>query len=430
MSGTYLHPTAGFIMDFGVQADPEPLAAQDRSYLRSLARRVKEISQKPRQALTRDLWVRHNKLEQTRPMYIFYPEDGWIDLLGAEKLQLQAPFWRNYEWYLQHLIYRDQEIDDDFVIEPEISVPVEHTIIDENYGFDLQYQRVADTGAYRWDPPLKQYSDAKKLRKPRLEIDEKKTRQRVEQVTDVFGDIFEVKTTLASCMAVNHPGILAAMRGIQQMMLDMVDAPQFLHEILEIITEGYFELFEQMEASGYLRRNTWGHYVDSGGNGYTDELPLHKDDNSIRLSDLWGFGVAQEFSEVSPKMHAEFSLQYQNRVLELFGINSYGCCEPYTHKFDVVKTVPRLRRVSISPWCDTVVAVEKLGREIIFSWKPNPAIILYEQDFNKVRNYIRENLVIARDCILEIFFKDPVHLKGKEQRLKEFTRMMRLEVEG
>jgi len=432
MSGTYMHPTGGYIMNFGASADAEPITAQDRMYLRGLAQRVKEISQKPRQGVNRDLWIRHNKLEHVRPMYVIYPEDGWIDLLGPEQLQLQAPFWRNYEWYLKHLIYRDQEIDDDFVIEPEIYVTADHTIIDGNYGLEVQYQLVQDTGAYKWDPPLKEYSDVKKLRKPRLEIDEKhekKTRQRVDGVTDVFGDIFEVKTILTTSMQVNHPGILAAMRGIQQMMLDMYDAPKFLHEILEIITEGYLGLFKQIEDNGYLRPNTWGHYVDSGGNSYTDELPLNKDGKDIRLSDLWGFGVAQEYSEVSPQMHYEFGIQYQNRVLELFGINSYGCCEPYTHKIDVVKKVSRLRRVSVSPWCDTRVAAEKLGRKYIFSWKPNPSVILYEEDFGRIREYVRTNMSIARDCILEIFFKDPVHLKGKEHRIKELTSMLRMEVE-
>jgi hypothetical protein len=432
MSGTYLHPTAGYIMDFGASADAEPISNQDRVYLRGLAQRVKEISQKPRQAENRELWIRHNRLEPARPMYVIYPEDGWIDLLGPEGLQLQAPFWRNYEWYLQQLIYRDREIDDDFVVEPDIYVPADHTIVDGDYGLAVQYHRMLETGAYRWDPPLKEYSDMKKLRKPRLEIDEKqeeKTRLRVNAVTDVFGDIFEVKPYLAISMAVNQPGILAGMRGIQQMMLDMCDAPGFLHEILEIITEGYLGLFKQMEDSGRLRPNTWGHYVDSGGNGYTDEFPRNIDGKPTRLSDLWGFGVAQEYSEVSPKMHYEFGFQYQNRVLGLFGINSYGCCEPYTHKMDVVKTVPRLRRVSVSPWCDTRVAAEKLGRSYIFSWKPNPAVILYEEDFSRIREYVRENLSVARDCILEIFFKDPVHLKGKEQRMKEFASLLRTEVE-
>jgi hypothetical protein len=295
----------------------------------------------------------------------------------------------------------------------------------------MQYHLVQDTGAYRWDPPLKEYADVKKLRKPRLEIDAKHencTRQRVDRVMDVFGDIFEVKTYLPIPMHANQPGILASLRGIQQMMLDMVDAPGFLHEILEILTQGALDLFKQVEASGYLTPNTWGHYVDSGGNGYTDELPRDKAGKHITLADLWGFGVAQEYSEISPRMHFEFGLQYQNRVLGLFGINSYGCCEPYTHKFDEVKTVPRLRRVSVSPWCDTRVAAEQLGRQYIFSWKPNPSVILYEEDFGRIREYIRTNLAIARDCILEIFFKDPLHLKRKEQRLKDFANLLRLEV--
>lgn len=47
MSGTYMHPTAGYIMDFGARSDPGPISANDRQYLRELAKLVKEISALP-----------------------------------------------------------------------------------------------------------------------------------------------------------------------------------------------------------------------------------------------------------------------------------------------------------------------------------------------------------------------------------------------
>jgi hypothetical protein len=65
---------------------------------------------------------------------------------------------------------------------------------------------------------------------------------------------------------------------------------------------------------------------------------------------MWGFCEAQTMSEVSPAMHEEFVLRYQLPVLERFGLNCYGCCEPLHLKLQMLKRrVPRLRRVSISP---------------------------------------------------------------------------------
>jgi hypothetical protein len=87
---------------------------------------------------------------------------------------------------------------------------------------------------------------------------------------------------------------------------------------------------------------------------------------------MWGFAEAQEISGVSPAMHDEFVLQYKIPVLERFGLNCYGCCEPLHHKFAILAKVPRLRRISISPWCGRAMAAEALGDRAIYSWKRIP----------------------------------------------------------
>jgi len=168
--------------------------------------------------------------------------------------------------------------------------------------------------------------------------------------------------------------------------------------------------------------------VDSGGNGFTDELPV-ADPKNTKLKDLWGNGVAQEFSEVSPAMHEEFGLIYQKRVLELFGINSYGCCEPYTHKFDMVKkNIPGLRRMSVSPWCDIDIAAEKLGKDIIFSWKINPSVVLHEESEEALTAFVRNALRKTQGCVLEIFLKDIIRLNGKADRIPRIARILRREI--
>ena len=94
-------------------------------------------------------------------------------------------------------------------------------------------------------------------------------------------------------------------------------------------------------------------------------------------------------------------------LLDLFGLNCYGFCEPLHNKFDVVKKVPRLRRISISPWCDRAIAAEALQDQYVYSWKPTPAdIAAVTFDPEHVRAYIRETLDIARGCIVEIVLKD------------------------
>ena len=429
MSGTYMHPTAGNIMDFGSKADPVPISVKDRAYLRELALRIQEIAMLPVQAERKRLWTAHNDLQPGRPLFVVYPEDGWNDLVGPNNLILEHPFWRNCEWYLKHLIYRHENIVDDFVTEPDMTAFVAYEIINGDYGLPITGGRsISSSGAWVHDPPMKDYMDIQRMMLPEFRVNEARTLSRIVAMEDVFADILAVHPYVTAHFSANQPGHAASLRGIQQIMLDMYDDPASLHDLLDILTRGSIKLFKEMEASGWLRLNNRNHYVDAGGNGYTADLPKSQNSSqSAQLSDLWGYGVAQEYSEISPQMHDEFGIAYQAKVLELFGLNAYGCCEPYTQKFDILGKISNLRRVSVSPWCDITVAAEKLGHEIIYSWKPNPAIVLLESDISKIRNYIRKTIDTTRGCIVEIFLKDIIHLKGFEQRIKDFSVLLREE---
>lgn len=77
--------------------------------------------------------------------------------------------------------------------------------------------------------------------------------------------------------------------------------------------------------------------------------------------DMWGFVEAQETVSVSPAMYGEFVFPYHRELAERFGLNYYGCCEPYETRWQYVKQLPRLRRVSVCPWSDVATVPELLG---------------------------------------------------------------------
>ena len=108
-----------------------------------------------------------------------------------------------------------------------------------------------------------------------------------------------------------------------------------------------------------LSLNNDSTYHNSGGNGYTDELPTPGfDPDRVRLCDMWGSAEAQEMAQVSPEMHAEFVLQYEKRLLGPFALTGYGCCEDLTRKMDDVFTIPNIRRISIAPSADVAACAE------------------------------------------------------------------------
>ena len=425
MANTYLHPTAGFIVNMGYQGVPEPISESDRDYLRSLASQVAEIAMRPEQAQRRKMWTDHNELRSKRPLFVLYPEDGWVDLIGPDDLRMQSPIWRDCEWYLKHLIYRASKIDDDFFTAAQIFPMVDYTIDNGNYGLEEQgFTLIEGSGAWKRKPTLTTYDDLPKMTLPSLRIDKEMTDQRIAAAHDVFHDILAITPNLTARFDANQPGQAASMRGIEQIMMDMCDEPENVHSLMDILTQGQIRIYRQMEESGYLLPNIDNQYVDAGGNGFSDTLAQT---DPVGLSSLWAHGVAQEFFGVSPAMHAEFGIDYQVKILQMFGRTAYGCCEPYTKKFGILKDVPNLRRVSVSAWCDIEVAAEALSDKIIFSWKPNPAIVLYGEE-PQLRTHVRNTIEAARECYLEIFLKDIIHLKGLDHRIFQFARMLREEI--
>jgi len=435
MAGTYLHPTSGYIMDAGVYKKRGVISIDEKNYLRELAKRVKEAANKSVQAEREYNWTEHNDLHSKRPMYICYPEDGWDDLLPLNSMIVKDPFFANYEWYMRHLLYRDQYIMDDFVIKPELICLVKHHVHNRDWGLGKDSLTISsETTSYDWgERPLSSFDRLESLKAPEYEIFEEESKSDFEAVSELFSDILDVDQFIvgtvfgSSTFSCNQPGIAAHLRGVEQILYDMYDFPDELHALLSFITKANVDFLKMIESKGLIRSNTDNFYTDAGGNGYTGSLP--KPHRKAKLKDCVGYGVAQEYSEVSPDMHETFGTEYQNQVLELFGWNAYGCCEPYTNKLDILKKIPKLRRISVSPFNDFEKMAEYIKGDYVYSFKPNPALLISDITIDTVRKYLFDVISIAKDCCVEIFLKDIIHLKGEyEKRFLDISKMIGEEI--
>jgi len=100
---------------------------------------------------------------------------------------------------------------------------------------------------------------------------------------------------------------------------------------------------------------------------------------------------------------------------------------PFHHKVDVLKrNIPRLRKISISPFADFQQAAENIQDKFVIAWKPNPAVLAASTwDSEAIRREIEEKLKIAREfnCIIEIHMKDIGTVKYQPQRLWKWTQI-------
>jgi hypothetical protein len=407
------------------------IPASDRQILRGLAQRVAEIAARPIQEERRRLWRKHNSLQRVRPMILFFPEGSWRELLPDSVFQCQNQDARQMEWDLRHRIYTHEHFDTDNVIEKEWIVP--KAISDSGWGLQAEWTHSASaTGARKFRPVIRTPADLKKLRFPEVKHDEAETKKRLSDAQELFGDILDVRLRGISHISFHLMSQYTGWRGLEEVMLDMIEEPEWLHDALAFLTEGQERLVQQYVAQNLLSPNNDNTYHSSGGNGFTEELPARGfDPQRVRLCDMWGAAEAQELAQVSPEMHEEFSLKYEKRLLTPFGLNGYGCCEDLSRKLDHVFQIPNLRRISISPFTDVERSAEKLKGNYIFSWKPHPAHLVGDYSPERLRQYIRHTVKVtkANGCVLEMILKDTHTCENHPERFDEWSRIARKAVE-
>jgi hypothetical protein len=115
--------------------------------------------------------------------------------------------------------------------------------------------------------------------------------------------------------------------------------------------------------------------------------------------DLWCHCSAQEFALISPAMHDEFLLQYQFPIMARFGLSAYGCCEDLTRKIAMLRKVPNLRRIAVTPRADVARCAEQIGADYVLSWRPNPAqMICCGFDPDLIRKVVTDALDACKGC--------------------------------
>jgi len=162
------------------------------------------------------------------------------------------------------------------------------------------------------------------------------------------------------------------------------------------------------------------------GMPYCQDLPEPRPNaHGAKMKQLWFFTCAQPFTSVSPQMFYEFMLQYQMPIMERFGLVSYACCENVTDKIAMLRRIPNLRRIGVTPISNVARCAEQIGRDYVFSWRPNPAMICTGFDPDHIRNTIREGLEASRGCNVDIMLKDVTTVQGHPERLRGWTQIAR-----
>jgi hypothetical protein len=270
--------------------------------------------------------------------------------------------------------------------------------------------------AWRYDPPLKEESDIERIRPPRYRHDADATRQELERMDDLLGDLLPVREVCA----VPGPGAwlhgwATELRGVEQLLVDLMDRPRWVHRLMRTLMEGFLGVMDQFEQAGVLTLNNVGLMA-------CDDLPGPAFDPArVRLRNLWGRGESQEFHGVSPAQHEEFLLRYQKPILERFGLTFYGCCEDLTNKIDLILSIPNLRRFVCSAWTDLGRLAEAVGDRYAIEWRQRATDVVFAADLADVRKHLEHGLTLARGCCIMVVLQELETVANNRRRLPEWA---------
>jgi hypothetical protein len=400
---------------------------KDKTILRKLGERIAEIAALPAQREKAEMWRRLNDLEPVKPM-IWINEIPWheMDVNDELKIQCTDPFCRGLEGGLRRTIYQWEHMRGDMVVEETLYSSL--VIRDTGFGIgeDVDIVRTdprSGVVSRTFHPQIREEKDIEKIKMPEITHDEEASEQNWQQMVNIFHGIIPVKKRGIPGQWFAPWDNLIRWWGVQEAMIDLALRPELVHIVMERLISAYIHRLDQWEELNLLALNNSNIRIGSGGYGYCDELP--QDDfepDHVRPMDIWGCATAQIFSEVSPQMHEEFALQYERRWLDRFGLTYYGCCEPLDIKMGILRKIPNLRKISMSPWIDVDRAAKAVGTDYVFSLKPNPEILGRDEWHpGMARKVLRETLEKTQGCVVEIIMKDISTVRYEPQRLWEWA---------
>ncbi len=416
---------------------------KDRNIIRGLATQWMEFASLPVMKERKRLWRAVHDLKAERPVILF--ETDWIDgYVSNDELLCEDPFLRSVEKYMRIRLRQAEEVGDDQILEPYYRLGWKMAFSD--YGVPVEMRAPAGQQgsiAYSFSFPIAAPEDIAKLRKRTIAVDREKTLRLHAILQDAMGDILSVRwgnyDPFVSEFNVGEYDDLGfngnfffgltwqlyRFIGNDRLPYWLYDTPEAVHKLMAYMLEDRLALFEFFEKQGLLDFNTDSQMAGPRSYGYVSTLPPADTQRPAALKDLWGWAESQEFEMISPAMYGEFVLPYLAKLAQKFGLIYYGCCERVDDRLELImEAIPNLRSVSVSGWSNFARTAELLGKKYVFSRKPTPASISGPNpDWDCLEKDMKATRAAARDCNLEILFRDVYTINGDRARLRKWVEM-------
>jgi len=406
------------------QAAEVRLGAPDRDMLRQLAGELAAIAALPVQAAKARLWQQLNDRESARPM-VWINELCWHEMNVDDELTLRCahPWARDQERELRRTLYQWRHLPGDMIVSDHLVSPLMFHSTDFGIMEDVDIATTdasSDVVSRHFKIQIRDWADLDKIKLPVVSHNQLATELHYQAMSETYAGILPVKKVGQTHIWYTPWDYLIRWWGIEEAMLDMLERPDLVHAGVERMVDAWLAELDQLEAQNLLALDCNNTRIGSGGYGHTRALPgMPYDPAHVRSHNMWGCSNAQIFSEVSPEMHWEFAVQHDLRWLKRWGLTYYGCCEPLSGKLEVLRRIPNLRKISVSPWCKAEPLIAQVGGDWVLSRKPSPAIFAEDAWHpERARAALVEFLeATGGACHVELIMKDISTVRYQPQRL-------------
>jgi len=402
------------------------LEQDEEEVLKTLGAEIARIAADPVNGERARLWTAVNDLKGERPL-VWINEIPWHEMNVHEELSLRTrnPWARDFETGLRRTIYQWKHLAGDMIVNPWIDCPLATHSTDFGIVEEVDIARTDSANeivSRHFHVQIRGPEDLAKIQMPRVTHVEKTTAVSWETMRRLFKDIIEVRKQGQTHIWFTPWDYLIRWWGIEEAMIDMIDRPELVHAAYERMVDAWMSELDQFVEQNLLSLDCANIRIGSGGYGYTSELPGSSFDPArVATGNMWGCSNAQILTSVSPEMHWEFAVEHDLRWMERWGLNYYGCCEPLDRKIALLERIPRLRKVSASPWNDWKRLFSGLGDRFVASVKPNPAIFLDEEWSPEVARLAITDILDVADaegCTnIELIMKDISTVHRHPERL-------------
>lgn len=401
---------------------------RDREILRSLAGQIAEIAARNGgQQETRELYRAVNDRRMIRPV-VLIDELPWnqLDFDGSLTLQCEDARLRPVEQRFRRLLWQWEHCRCDMLMPDFCPVGNYHM---GSIGVEVQENTLAaDAGnnivSHQYVDQFEDAAAIAKLHDIEIFWDREADARDIEWLGSLFGDLLPVRFQGVRYIYYAPWDVFSSWRGMQNALCDLIDDPQKVHALYRRYQDIHLRLLRRMEEMGLLEGGEAPTVHCTAG--LTNDLHPPRAGETATRANIWGRGMAQPLAVVSPKMHAEFDIAYMQEYFRDFGLVYYGCCEPLSDKIDILRQIPNLRKISITPWADVRKAAEQMGKDYVMAWKPNPALVASpDLEEEAVRAEIRNALSACRasGTSMEITLKDISSVAHRPQNLARWAQI-------